>query len=274
LSLLHAIILGIVQGLTEFLPISSSGHLILMREVFGWEIGSPAVEKSFDVALHFGTFLALAAYFWADIGRLLKGFFVALARRNLTADPNSKLAFLILLATIPAVIAGLFGEEVIENVLGNPFQVCALLVGFGLLLAWADRVGRKTQDLASVNWKEAGLIGLAQAIALAPGTSRSGVTITAGLALGLNREAAARFSFLISLPAIAGAAMLKLGQLFSNGLPAGLLSPMLAGALAAAISGFVAIAWLLRFLQTRSLMPFVYYRLLVGLGLIIFFLAR
>lgn len=274
MSLIHAIILGIVQGLSEFLPISSSGHLILVRDVLGWNFGTPEIEKTFDVALHLGTFLGIATYFRSDIVKLLRGFFAAIRRRSLAADPYSRLAMLILLATIPAALAGVAGEEIIETKLGAPLFVASLLILFALLMAWADRIGKSARELGTVRWPDAIIIGLAQACALAPGTSRSGVTITAGLFLGLSREAAARFSFLISLPAIAGAALYKGLKLTQTGVPAGLELPMVFGALAAAVSGLFAIYWLLRYLQRHSLLPFVIYRLIVGLGLAAFFLTR
>lgn len=274
MSILHAIVLGIVQGLSEFLPISSSGHLILVREVLGWNFGTPDIEKTFDVALHLGTFFGIALYFWKDIGRLVRGLFRALVRRSLSADPYSKLALLILISTIPAALVGMQFETLIEETLGAPLLICGLLIAFGLLLWLADWLGKRQRTLETVGWGDAIMIGIAQALALAPGTSRSGVTMTAGLFLGLNRETAARFSFLISLPAIAGAAIYKGAKLATQGVPPGLENPMIAGTIAAAISGFIAIFWLLRFLQTHSLRPFVYYRLIIGLGLIVFFLAR
>ncbi len=275
MSILHAILLGILQGLTEFLPISSSGHLILARAVLGWNFGSPEIEKTFDVALHLGTFLGIAAYFWADIGRLLRGFFKAIFRGSLSADPYSKLALLVLVSTIPAAIAGIKWENYIENKLGTPVVICALLIIFGLILWWADWASRRRRDLSSLGWSDAVIIGIAQAFALAPGASRSGVTMTAGLFLGLKRETAARYSFLISLPAIAGAALYKGAKLAAHGMPPGLTAgPMLAGTLAAAVSGLLAISWLLRYLQTHSLKPFVIYRLIVGLGLLAFFLLH
>jgi undecaprenyl-diphosphatase len=274
LSIFHAIILGIVQGLAEFLPISSSGHLILVRDVLGWNFGTPDIEKTFDVALHLGTFFGIALYFWKDIGRLVRGFFRALLRRSLSADPYSKLAVLILVSTIPAALAGVKFESLVEEKLGAPVVICGLLIAFGLLLWLADWLSKRQRSLTSIGWRDAVIIGVAQALALAPGASRSGVTMTAGLFLGLNRETAARYSFLISLPAIAGAALYKGAKLARHGMPPGLEMPMIVGTIAATISGFIAIFWLLRFLQTHSLRPFVFYRLIAGLGLIIFFLAR
>jgi len=274
MSILHAIILGLIQGLSEFLPISSSGHLILAREVFGWKIGSAEIEKTFDVALHLGTFIGIAAYFWKDIGRLIRGFFKAIVKRSLAADPYSKLALLVLISTIPAGVLGIKGEALIEQKLGAPLMICGLLIGFGILMGLADWMGKKARELNSVGWSEAIIIGLAQAIALAPGTSRSGVTMTAGLFLGLKRETAARYSFLISLPVIGGAALYKGAKLMHTGLPADLGGPMLAGTLAAAVSGLFAIYWLLRYLQSHSLLPFVIYRVVVAVGVGLLFLLR
>lgn len=274
MSIIQALILGIIQGLTEFLPVSSSGHLILARDVLGWSFGTPDIEKTFDVALHLGTFLGIAAYFAADIGRLFRGFFKAIAHRSLSADPYSRLAILILIATIPAAAVGYKWEDFIETKLGTPLLICAMLIFFGLLMLWADSIGRRRRELSSAGWRDAVIVGLAQALALSPGTSRSGVTITAGLFLGMKRETAARFSFLISLPAIAGAALLKGLKLASAGIPEGLAAPMLAGTIAAALSGLFAIYWLLRYLQTHSLKPFVIYRLALGIGVLILVFAR
>jgi undecaprenyl-diphosphatase len=245
-----------------------------VRDVLGWNFGTPDIEKTFDVALHVGSFFGIALYFWRDIGRLFRGFFLALVRRSLSADPYSKLSLLILISMIPAIIVGVKWEQLIEETLGAPILICGQLVAFGLLLWLADMVGKRQRALPSVGWGDAAIIGIAQALALAPGTSRSGVTITTGLFLGLNRETAARFSFLISLPAIAGAALYKGAKLATEGIPPGLEMPMLAGILAAAISGLLAIYWLLRYLQTHNLLPFVIYRLLVGIGLAAYFIAR
>lgn len=274
MSIIHAIILGIIQGLTEFLPISSSGHLILVRDVFGWNLGGPEIEKTFDVALHLGTFLGIAAYFYRDIIKLFRGFFRTVASRSLTADPYGKLSILILIATVPAAFAGKFGEDIIEEKLGSPLIICALLIFFALIMAWADAAGRRKREIGSVGVRDAIIIGVAQALALAPGTSRSGVTMTAGLFSGLKREDAARFSFLISLPAIAGAALYKGAKLASHDIPPGLSVPMIAGTLAAAVSGLVAIFWLLRYLQNHNFRLFVAYRIVLGLGLAIFFLLH
>jgi undecaprenyl-diphosphatase len=273
-SILHAIILGIIQGLSEFLPISSSGHLILARDLFGWNFATPTIEKTFDVALHMGTFLGIAIYFWKDIGRLFTGFVSYLHTRDLAAHPYSKLSLLVLISTIPAAVVGLKFDDLIERNLGQPLIICGLLIGFGILLAWADIVGRRERVMENLHWKDAAIVGVAQAIALAPGTSRSGVTMTAGLFLGLDRESAARYSFLISLPAIAGAALYKGAKLAMTGIPDGLGTPMIAGTLAAAISGLIAIAWLLRYVQTHNLKPFVLYRIAVGVILAIIFVAR
>mgnify|MGYP005836550541 CR=1 FL=1 len=276
MELLQALALGIVQGLTEFLPVSSSGHLILVREALGWKLlADPHLNKSFDVALHGGTFIALACYFWRDIGRLLRAW-AASFRAGLGDEPERRLAWLVVIGAVPGAVAGLLGEDVIENRLGAPRLVAAQLIAFALLLWLAEARGRKERELAQAGWWDGVLIGLAQALALAPGVSRSGVTITAGLARGMTRETAARFSFLLSLPIVAGSAAYSLAGLVKDPglLPPG--SPALfgAGMVAAAVSGFLCIHYFLRYLQTRTLSPFVVYRVGLGLALLALFTAR
>ena len=261
---LEAILLGVVQGLTEFLPISSSGHLILvpwLADIHYLE-QHPSFNKTFDVALHLGTLIAVVGYFRRDLLEMARGAVGVVRRRRAETQPE-RLAVGIVLATIPAVIAGFVGEDFIDTRLGEPWQIAILLVVFGLLLAYADR--RPQRDgLDSIRPGRALVIGAAQAAALAPGVSRSGVTITAGRFMGLDRDSAARFSFLLLVPATAGAVVLKGVGVAQSGLPAGQTVPVLLGMVASAISGYAAIGGLLAFVRTRSYDAFVIYRLLAA----------
>jgi undecaprenyl-diphosphatase len=269
MELLKAAILGIVQGVTEFLPISSSGHLILVREVLGWKLlADPHLNKMFDVALHAGTFFALLIYFWKDIGRLL-GAFVASLHSGIDGDPERRLVWAIAIGTIPAAIAGVLGEKVIERVLGEPKLVAIELIAFALLLWYADQRGRKRREIGSASLSDGIVLGVAQSLALAPGVSRSGITMTAGLMRGMTRETAARFSFLLSIPIVAGtAAYSALSLVRHNTLPAGAAPEFLIGMLTATISGYLCVAYFLRYLQTKSLTPFVIYRIVLGVVLL------
>jgi undecaprenyl-diphosphatase len=265
MTIWQAIILGVIQGLTEFLPISSSGHLILVPWLFHWEIfHHPALNKTFDVALHFGTFVGVAAFFWRDIARLVRAWLRSIAQRSLQGDPYRKLAWLVIISTIPGGAAGVLFGDVIEQRLGAPLLIGLLLISVGLLLALAEWVGRHRRDFDSVSWGDSVVIGLAQAIALVPGTSRSGITIATGLFANLRREAAARYSFLISIPIIGGAAAAKGVQVMHSGIPAGMEWPFVVGVLSAAVSGYAVIKYFLAYLQRGTLYPFVVYRVAVG----------
>jgi undecaprenyl-diphosphatase len=266
-TILQAIILGIVQGLTEFLPISSSGHLILVPWLFDWEylLDNPEFNKTFDVALHLGTFIALVIYFWRDIGALLAAWARTLRTRRADA-PEGRLAWLILLTMVPAAIVGLLFEETIVNTLGAPWLIAVLLVVFGAVMWAVDRWSRKVREVEDLGWRGALAIGVSQALALSPGVSRSGVTMVAGLLVGLKREAAARFSFLMSIPIIGGAALYSGIGLVQEGLPEGTAAAFVAGMASAALSGFAAIWFLLAYLRRHSFMPFVLYRFAVGGG--------
>lgn len=264
MNMLHAAVLGALQGFAEVLPISSSAHLILVPWLLDW----PESGLIFDVALHLGTFLALALYFWRDIIELAVSFFDALAARRLNT-PARRLPFLIIAATVPAAVVGKLFEDRIEATFrSNPLLISTILILFGLLLGVADYFGRKRLILDEIKPAGALAIGLMQCLALIPGVSRSGITITAGLMLGFTRESAARFSFLISLPIVAGAALLKSVYLFTHGIPPGEGLPMLVGIAVSAVTGYISVAFLLRFVQKQSLSPFVWYRVIVGGGLI------
>jgi len=261
---LEALLLGIVQGLSEFLPISSSGHLILVPwlQDYRFLLDHPDFNKTFDVALHAGTLIAAGVYFRHEIWRYLKAGLAALRARAITTV-DQRVATGLALGTIPAVIAGGLGESFIEDHLGQPWLIAILLIGFGALLLWADSQPERMQ-INDLKVKHLFYIGLAQVLALAPGTSRSGVTITAGRFLGINREDAARVSFLLLIPVVFGATVYKAAKVARDGLPHGVVEPMIVGTIAAAASGFIAIAFLLRFVQTHSYRPFVYYRWAAG----------
>jgi undecaprenyl-diphosphatase len=264
MSALEALLLGIVQGLTEFLPISSSGHLILVPwlQEYTFLLDHPRFNKTFDVALHVGTLAAAIGYFRHEVLSLIRGFLEA-ARQRSIETPVQRLAVAIAVGTVPAALAGGIGASFFEETLGEPWMVALQLIFFGALLLWADRLPQRTA-LEGATVKDGLYIGLAQILALAPGTSRSGITITAGRYLGLDRDAAARFSFLLLIPVVTGAAIFKGASAAHEGLPSGVAGPMVVGTLAAAVSGYLAIAFLLRLLRTTSYAPFVYFRFAVG----------
>lgn len=261
MNLLYAILLGVLQGATEFLPVSSSGHLILAEHFLGFSEGGLA----FDVALHLGTLAAILVYFRSDFllmaAALLPG-------RGSDAEGalHRRLFFFLALATVPGALFGLVLEKSAETLFRSPILVATTMAGVGLLLLWAERAGRRSRDIRSLTLTDALLIGLSQALAVVPGVSRSGITMTTGLFLGLNREAAARFSFLLSAPIIFGAGLHSLPKIIRQGTDGGEGGLYLAGFLAAALSGYAVIAWLLKFVRTRSFDIFAYYRLaLAGL---------
>jgi undecaprenyl-diphosphatase len=264
----EAIILGIVQGLSEFLPISSSGHLLLVPWLAGWEALDPSVKKSFDVALHFGTLVAVVGYFWRDVSTyVVEGTKLVFARK-VPPTTEGKLAWLFVLATLPAAAVGALFEDQIDSRLGTPTIIGVSLIGFGILLAIADRtLGRRKVD--DFRAKDALLVGAAQALALNPGSSRSGITMTAGRFLGFNRDAAVRISFVMSIPVIFGAVVFKFGGMVADGVPDDLLVPMIVGVVTSGLSGWLAVWGTLRIVRTRSFMPFVIYRIVLGVVVLI-----
>ncbi len=261
----QALALGLVQGLSELLPVSSSGHLILVPWAADWTFleENDRFNQTFDVALHLGTLVAVVAYFWGDIARLLRAFVRTLAQRRLeTAD--ERIAWFVLVATIPAGVVGLLGEDAIADSLGEPWQIAVLLAAGAGLLWWADRSSQE-RAMGDLGLRHAVVMGFAQALALAPGVSRSGITITAGRFMRLDRDAAARFSFLLLVPTVLGAVMLKgVGDVLLGDLPPGWQGPFLVGTLAAAGSGLVAIDWLLGFVRGHTYGVFVGYRIVVA----------
>jgi undecaprenyl-diphosphatase len=266
MSTLHAIMLGMVQGLGEFLPISSSGHLIVVPWLLGW----PEHSLSFDVALHMGTLAAVLYAFYDDWRRLLAAGMRGIQAGRPFADPDSRLLWLLALGSVPGVVAGLLLEDLADTAFRSPALVGAAMALMGVILFVADRSGKGTADARQVTLRDALLIGVAQAMALIPGVSRSGATISMGLFLGYRREEAARFSFLLATPITIGAAALKSRYLFEPG--QGL--PILAGIVTAAIFGFASIRFLLAYVRTRDYRPFVYYRLIFAALVAAVLLAR
>lgn len=268
MSIFHAIVLGLVQGLTEFLPISSSGHLILAPWLFGWnDFNDIEIQRAFDAALHLGTLVAVLFYLRADlIPYVREGIKVVVAPKKANKTIGRR-AWMFVLSAVPAGIAGAIAENWITEKLGTPALIAISLMLFGVVLVWADRQ-TGTRDLDSFSTRDALLIGAAQVLALNPGTSRSGITITAARTFGFSRDAAARVSFLMSVPVIGGAVLLKLTKLAKDGIPEGLLTPMIVGIVAAGISGWIAMWGMIRLLRSRSFTPFVMYRFAVGIGVL------
>ncbi len=264
MSELEALLLGIVQGLTEFLPISSSGHLILVPWLQDYTFleHNDAFNKTFDVALHAGTLVAAIGYFRHEVVAFTVAFLHSLRKRAIeTVD--ERLAWAIAIGTVPAVLAGGLGAGFIEDHLGEPWMIGILLIVFGALLWDAD--GRpERRALQDLRLRDGLYVGLAQVIALAPGTSRSGITITAARYLGLDRDSAARISFLLLIPAVAGATVYSAYKALNDGLPDDVAGPIIVGTIASAVSGYLAIAWLLRLVRTHSYRPFVLYRYAAG----------
>jgi undecaprenyl-diphosphatase len=253
----HVIVLAIIQGITEFLPISSSGHLILVPHFLHW----PDQGLAFDAAIHIGTLAAVILYFRVQLTHMASAWFSSLRTRQLT--PDSRLAWAVLWGTIPVGLAGLLFSDYIEKNFRSPLLVASTLSVYGVLLWLADRRGRRERDEYSMGWRDAMIIGLAQALALVPGTSRSGVTMTAGLTLGLTREAAARYSFLLAVPGTALAALLECWKMSQVAEAVDWQAVVLGIAIAAA-SGFLCIHFLLRFIQRIGMWPFTIYRLVLA----------
>jgi undecaprenyl-diphosphatase len=263
-EIVQAIVIGIVQGLTEFLPISSSAHLIVLPRILGWDdelINSP----EFVVFLHMGTLAALLAYFWRDVLDLLGAGWAALRERSVADDPQRRLAVVLAISLVPAAIVGVSLEEWIDSFFRDVILVVPVILAGGAAILWlAERIGTRDRGLDRAEYADGVLIGLAQALALVPGISRSGVTLAAGLFRGLEREAAARFAFLMGIPIIAGAGLWK-ARIVVTGAAGDIdLAALTAGVVAAAVSGLLAISLLLRYLRTHSLGIFIAYRLVAA----------
>jgi undecaprenyl-diphosphatase len=268
MNIVQALILGIVQGATEFIPISSSGHLVLVPWLLNW----PEPGLVFDTIVHWGTLVAVLAIFWHDIVALARAWASSLVERNPSGrasgrsldQTEARLAWLIIVGTLPAALIGFVWEDFFESLFGSPGGVAALLLVTGAILALSERLGKRQRSMSELNWLDSVLIGLAQSLAIAPGISRSGATIAMGLLRGVKREAAARFSFLLATPIIFGAGLLQLVELLQAGTGGVQLPSLIIGFLAAAISGYLCIRFLLAYLQQGRLYVFAAYCWLAG----------
>jgi undecaprenyl-diphosphatase len=268
--ILHAIVLGIVQGLSEFLPISSSGHLLVVPWLFDWDdfAGDESLKKTFDVALHVGTLVGVLAYFRKDIWRLIVDGFTRPKTRE------GRFAWYLAASTIPAAITGALFDDFIEENLGQIPLIAAMLIVFGGVLLWADRAGG-TRTVEDVRLRDVLTMGIGQALALQPGVSRSGATMTAGRFVGLSRDTAVRVAFLMSVPITAGAVVFKAADVASEGgIPAGFGPAFAWGIAASAVTGWVAVWGTLKIVRTRTFTPFVVYRVLVGVAVLAVYAAR
>ena len=262
MSTLQAAILGLVQGLGEFLPISSSAHLVLIPWLFKWN--DPGL--TFDIALHIGTLIAVAIYFWKD--------WLKLITKGLTdiRSTEGKLFWYLVAATIPGAVVGFLLEKKAETIFREPVLIATMLILLGVLLYWADRKSVKHIEMNRITFRTSLFIGLSQALAIIPGVSRSGITMTMGLLMGLTREGAARFSFLLAAPIIFGAALVKLPFLISN--PSIITINFIIGILVSFVIGILSIGFLLRYVQTKNFLPFAWYRFILGSLVIVIVLIR
>jgi undecaprenyl-diphosphatase len=273
MEILAAAILGIIQGLTEFLPVSSSAHLILAPWFFGWKPEGIA----FDVSLHVGTAIAILAFFWKDWIRLALELIAGLKEGSPLGNPHRKMAWLLIVGTLPAMVIGLVLEKTVESQLRSPLITVLTLTLFGVLLLIADRKSKQSRSIEMFGWADSLWIGFSQAIALIPGVSRSGITITTAMMRNSSRTSAARFSFLLSTPVIVGAGLLQGWHLIKavrrplEGTDPIQWPVLFVGILAAAITGFFCIKFFLRYLQTKSLAPFVIYRFLLAAVVLIYY---
>lgn len=262
MSLLQVVVLAFVQGITEFLPVSSTAHLYLTSWLLGWH----AEELTFDIALHIGTLIAVLLYFYRDWLQIAAQGFGLSYGRDEELKMNRGLLWLLAIGSIPVGVFGLLFNKQAETTWRNPIVMATTLIAVGVVMWLAERAAKHKRNLATINLGDAVAIGASQALAIIPGASRSGVTITAGLFRGMTRESAARFSFLLSTPAIAAAAAKALHDLTKHGgLPREMLAPFALGVAVSAITGMAVIAWFLRFLRQRSLAFFVYYRIIFGI---------
>ena len=259
---LQAILLGILQGLTEFLPISSSAHLRVYPAFLGWEDPGAA----FTAVVQIGTEVAVLLYFWRDIWRIASTWLRSLVTPGLRAEPDARMGWYIIVGSLPIVILGVLFRDEIETTARSLWLVAVMLIVFGLLLGLADRLGSHRYPIGHLGWRDAVLFGVGQALALVPGVSRSGATISMGLALGYERAAATRYAFLLAIPAVVGAGLYQLPEIPGGDNVYG-VGPTIAATLAAFVVGYASIAWLLRWVTTRSYLPFVVYR--VGLGTVV-----
>ena len=268
-EIVQAIIIGIVQGLTEFLPVSSSAHLIVLPRVLGWD-DALITSSTFVVMLHMGTLAALLVFFWRDVLELLGAFWSLLRERSFGDDPKRRLSLVLLLSIIPAALFGMVFEDFIDEFFYDAVLVIPFILVIGAALLWAaERIGTRSRDLAQSNLGDGAFIGLAQMFALFPGISRSGITIAAGLARGLKRDSAARFAFLMGIPIIAGAGVWKARGIVTGEAGEIDLAVLAAGVIAAAVSGWLAISFMLRYLRDHSTGIFIAYRVVAAAVLLV-----
>ncbi len=267
MTLFQAIILGIVQGLTEFIPVSSSGHLVLVPHFLGWHF-SQEQAFIFDVLVQWGTLLAVFIYFWKDLLTIAVAFLRGITQGKPLADPDARMGWYLIVATIPAVIAGLSCKDLIEQAFASPKMTGIFLLVTAALLIIAEKAGHRNRTMEEMTWKDSLWIGFSQVLALLPGVSRSGSTIAGGMTRHLNRSSAARFSFLMSVPVMLGAGILAFKDLAALPAAGDFMLPLLAGFLAALVSGYLAIRWLIAFLGKHALYPFAVYCVVLGLVVI------
>jgi undecaprenyl-diphosphatase len=276
MGIIQAVVLGIIQGATEFIPVSSSAHLVIIRWVLGWNTENPGIGIALDVALHLGTLFALLTYFWKDWSNIIKSHLsttrLTTSHKPSTTPSDDPVVSLwpIILASIPAGIAGIALEDTAANVFrAKPILLATALIGLGLLMLIADKKGKKTRSLSSVVLADWMIVGFAQALAIIPGVSRSGITITAGLLTGLKREVAAKISFLLGTPIILGAALYEVPKLFTQQLTPTAIGSVIIGVITSTVVGYLCIGFLLKYLQRQSVAIFVAYRIIIGIALIV-----
>jgi undecaprenyl-diphosphatase len=264
MSILQALILGIIQGLTEYIPVSSTAHLILVPWLLGWNL-DPNAKVVFDILVQWGTLVGVVIYFWHDLWAIVRAVLDGLIKRRPFDTFNARLGWLVVVATIPAVIAGLFVKNYLEQLYSMYVLISIVLMLGGVLMLLAERFGKRIRNLEQMTWLDSIIVGVWQVLALIPGISRSSATISGGMLRDFNRADAARFSFLMSIPALLGAGVVALKDLFTvPGLLTELAVPLIVGFLAAAITGYLTIRWLLGYLKTRSLNIFIIYRFIFG----------
>lgn len=268
MTFLQAIVLGIVQGLTEFIPVSSSGHLVLVPHFLGWEFAHDQAFI-FDVLVQWGTLLAVLIYFWKDLTAIGTAFVKGILAGKPFADSDAKMGWYLIIATLPAVVAGLSCKDLIENAFASPKMTGVFLLGTAVLLVIAETVGHRNRSMAEITWKDSLWIGFSQVLALLPGVSRSGSTIAGGMTRHLDRSSAARFSFLMSVPVMLGAGVLAFKDLAELQGAGDFLAPLLVGFLVALVSGYIAIRWLIAYLSKHSLYVFAAYCTVLGLVVIL-----
>jgi len=264
----EALVLGIVQGLTEFLPISSSAHQSIVGQFFGGE----DVGAAFTAITQLGTESAVILYFRHEIAGIIRGWLGSLVGRVPRDDPEARMGWLVILGSVPIVVLGLMFQDAIDSTLRNLWITAAMLAGFGVVIGVADRLARNARPLDSLTWGHGVAFGLAQSLALIPGVSRSGATISAGLALGYTREAAARYSFLLAIPAVVGSGLFKLADISADPVPPA-WGPIVLATVVSFVIGYAVIAWLLRYISTHNFLPFVIYRLVLAAVVVVLLLA-